>query len=64
MSDTEFAAAVEYAEREGYGSSTCWPLSYVEWQLNDRDRALLALLRKELTNHRMIRIAIPNRITK
>lgn len=60
LTNSEFDAAVEFAK-----SLDCPVLStgpgrdYLEWRLNDRDRALLALLRKEMTSHRAIRIPIP-----
>ncbi len=58
-SDKKFNDAVEFAKKEGYPVET-GPGCYLDWKLNDRERALLTLLGKELTNHRGIRIAIHN----
>lgn len=62
MPDKEFQAAVDYAELQGYKVETAGAGFYLTWVLTDRDRALLALLRKDLTNHRAIRFPIPDRI--
>jgi hypothetical protein len=62
-SDTEFNAAIEFAKKEGYAVESAGGSYYIEWPFNDRDRALLALMRIELTNHRGIRIPFPRRIT-
>lgn len=59
----QFNAAVEFARFEGMKVESTGAGRYLTWQFNDRERALLVLLRKELTNHRGIRIPIPNRIT-
>lgn len=63
MDSKRFQDAVEFAKNAGYRVLHAGAGYYIEWRLNDRDRALLALLHRPIGNFRGIRVPVPNKIT-